>query len=666
MCGIAGAIDLVGQRELPWETLQAMADAIVHRGPDEDGYFREDGVSMASRRLSIVGLQDGRQPITNEDLSVAVVYNGEIFDHKERRRELEDRGHHFRTSCDTEVIPHLWEERGEKMFDALQGQYAFALYDRNQRRVILARDRFGICPLYWTRQGDWLLFASEIKALLASGMVEARPNLNGINHVFTFFAQPGPMTCFEGISILLPGHYLDVRLGSEDSSVADRTHWELTFPDQGEEDNSIPEEKLVDQFEEVLYHAVERRLRADVPVVSYLSGGVDSSLVVAMANKVRGESIPTFTIQVDDARLDESSEARFVADHLGCDPTVVRFGAEEVLGTYSRLVTAAERPVIDTSCAGLLLLAQQVRASGYKVALTGEGADDWLAGYPWYKVHKVLSFLDVIPGLRLSNFVRRSYLRIAGMPQFPRATVAKAQKAAGGHCGWMDVYGMVSMSKLRLYSSEMWDSMKDVIAYEELELNLEQYRRWDPLNRALALGARVHLPGSLLNAKGDRVAMHSSVETRYPFLDEQVCDFLAGISPRWKLRGFKEKYLLRRLAERWLPKSVAWRRKAMFRAPFDSFHVNNPPPFVEQLLSEESLKKTGYFDAEAVKHWRTAFQTMKAGTPKRYSIEMGLAGALSTQLWHHLFIDASLADLPGLTFSSPKAKAPVPVSSGAV
>ena len=647
MCGIAGAIDLRGPRLLPEATLRAMADAILHRGPDEDGYFRRGGVSMANRRLSIVGLFDGRQPISNEDGTISVVFNGELFDYPERRAELEANGHIFQTHCDTELFPHLWEEHGEAMFEHLRGQFAVAIYDGRQRRVILARDRFGICPLYWAQRDGWLTFGSEIKAMLASGLLPVRPNLRGINHVFTFFAMPGPVTCFDGVSALLPGHFLDIRTADDGTrTVRDRTYWEIDFPDLGHEERG-DRKSLVDRFEHAMLAAVEKRLRADVPVVSYLSGGVDSSVVVAMACKVRGEPIPTFTIRIDDPQLDETSEAGIVSRHLGCRPTVVNVGASETLTTYPRLVAAAEGPVIDTSCAALLLLAQQVHADGYKVALTGEGADEWLAGYPWYKVHKLLGCLDVFPGLRLSMSARRLFLKLSGAPVFPREAITRTLDAVAGPNPWLDIYGLVSMAKLRFFGPELRQSMAEDLPYDDLGLNVDRMRKWHPLNRGLYLGARIHLPGLLLNAKGDRVAMHNSVETRYPFLDEDVFALLAGIDPRWKMRGIRgDKYLLRLLAERYLPKSIAWRRKAMFRAPLDSFHLENAPTFVEQLFSRESLRKTGYFDAQAVAHWRQAFKTLRPGATQRISIEMGLAGVLSTQLWHHLFVDSSLADLP--------------------
>jgi len=656
MCGIAGIIDLAGRRQAPPGALRAMADAIVHRGPDQDGFLELPGLGFASRRLSIVGLADGRQPISNEDRSVSVVFNGEFFDYPEMKADLVSRGHRFATHCDTEIIPHRWEDEQEGMFAYLRGQFAIALHDSRRQRIVLARDRFGICPLYWTRQsspeGDWLLFASEIKALLASGMVAIKADPRGINQLFTFFSLPGPVTCFQGIRSLTPGHYLDIRLGSDRAQVSDRVYWEMDFPDRGQEDWGRSGKQVVDGFQDVLLQAVERRLRADVPVVSYLSGGVDSSTVVALASHVRRSPIPSFTIRIKAPGLDETNEAGIIARHIGTEPVIVNCGTEEVLATYPRLIQAAEAPVIDTSCVALLLLAQEVHARGYKVALTGEGADEWLAGYPWHKVNRLLGYLDFIPGVKVSQWVRRMFLRLTGAPRFPWQTIARSQAAVGGHNGWLDIYGLVSMSKLRFFSPQMWESIGDHSPYEDLGLNRERMSRWHPLNRELYLSGRCHLPGLLLNAKGDRVAMHSSVETRYPFLDEDVFAYLAKIHPRWKFPGMRDKYLLRRVAERWLPKEMAWRRKAMFRAPFDSFHLEPAPAFVEQLLSEESLRRTGYFDAPSVRHWRQTYKELSPYASQRTSIEMGLVGVLATQLWHHTFIDSSLADLPACDWAT--------------
>jgi len=661
MCGIAGIVNLSGPAPVDAAALRRMADAIYHRGPDEDGEFSRPGLGMASRRLSIVGLADGRQPIYNEDRSIAVVFNGELFDYPERKADLQSRGHVFRTHCDTELLPHLWEEQGEDMLARLRGQFAFALWDERKQQLTIARDRFGICPLYWTRRqtanGELLLFASEIKALLASGWVAARPDVRGINHAFTFFALPGPVTCFEGIHCLLPGHYLRVRPNSL-AKVEERIYWEIDFPDHGQEERrdfrrfgSNADSPVVDEFEAVFQKAVERRLRADVPVVSYLSGGVDSSVVVALASSQRraeGKSaIPTFTISVQDApRLNERTEAELVADHVGSEKIVVDCGRQEVLRTYPALIRAAEGPVIDTSCAALLMLARAVHQRGYKVALTGEGADEWMAGYPWYKAQWLLGWLDIIPGLRIGNLVRRAYLGLTGSPPVPLEVVRRIEGIIGGPSAWLNIYGLFGASKARFFSAGMWQRLGDHVPFADLGLNAERARRWHPLNRSLYLGARVMLPGLLLAGKGDRVAMNSSVETRYPFLDEDVYDFLAKLHPVWKMRGLRDKLILRYLAQRWLPKSIAWRAKAMFRAPTDSFHTTQMPTFVDQLLSPESLRKTDYFDVDSVAHWSTAFKQMRPGSTQRAMIEMGLVGIVATQLWHHTYIDGSLADLP--------------------
>jgi asparagine synthase (glutamine-hydrolysing) len=648
MCGIAGIVDLTERRMIPEGALKAMARALIHRGPDEEGYFRRPGVELASRRLSIVGLADGQQPVANEDRSVFVVFNGELFDYIEQKADLEARGHRFITHCDTEIIPHLWEESLEGMFARLRGQFAVALWDERRRKLMLGRDRFGICPLYWTRQGDLLLFASEIKALLASGIVAAQPDLRGIDHIFTFSALPAPVTCFAGIQLLPPARYLDITLGGHKSppAVTERAYWEMDFPDHGQEERG-DSQRLIGDFEEVLLKAVDKRLRADVPVGAYLSGGVDSSMIVAMACQVKGPAINTYTIRVDDPELDELSAANLAAQHIGTrQPLVQEFRAADALETYPRLIQAAEAPVIDTSCAALLQLAQLVHTCGQKVVLTGEGADEWLIGYPWYKAAKALEFLDALPGLRLSNLARRAYLRLNRVPQFPPEVRARTEESIGGPNAWIDAYGILALSKLRFYAPPMRKVLEQTNPWSELQLNVERARRWHPLNRGVWIASRVNLAGHLLQAKGDRVAMNSSVEVRYPFLDEEVFSFLAKLHPRWKLRGFRDKHLLRLLAERWLPPAIFRRGKVIFRAPLDSFHIDPEPVFVGQLISEESLGRTGYFDVAAVRHWRRAFRQLRAGSLPRLSVEMGLAAVVATQLWHHLFIDGTLADLP--------------------
>jgi asparagine synthase (glutamine-hydrolysing) len=656
MCGIAGVIDLAGRRTAPPGTLRRMADALVHRGPDDDGYLELPQLGLANRRLSIVGLADGKQPIANEDRTVWCVFNGEFFEYPEKRAELEAKGHRFRTHTDTELIPHLWEDHGEGMLDHLRGQFAFCVYDSRRETLLLARDRFGICPLYWTiqrRDGTaYLLFASEVKGLLASGMVRAEPDLRGLNQVFTFFAVPGPITCFRGVNLLPPGHYLRVRLGDPDRAVEERTYWQMDFPDRGHEENP-PEREAVAEYERLFVRSVEKRLRADVPVVAYLSGGVDSSVAVAVASKVLGRPIPTFTVAVRSKGFDESAQAERIARFVGAEAVVADYADAEVRDTYPELIRAAEYPVVDTSAAALLRLAGSVRENGYKVALTGEGSDELLAGYPWFKVHKLLSALEVLPGVRVGNWLKVAGLWLTGQPRIPMHLLRETQDAVGGHNGWLDIYGMMSLSKLRFYSEDLKRQLLQRTPYAELGLDVERMRRWHPFHRAIYLGARVMLAGYLLAAKGDRVAMHESVELRPPFLDEDLVAYTNRLHPRWKLRRLTDKYILRKFAEKWIPREIAWRPKKMFRAPLDSFHVEGPDRalWIDQVLSRESLRKTGYFDPDAVEQWRAAIPMMRR-TLKRTSIEMGLAAVTATQLWHHLFISGDLADLPAQVPSS--------------
>jgi asparagine synthase (glutamine-hydrolysing) len=370
---------------------------------------------------------------------------------------------------------------------------------------------------------------------------------------------------------------------------------------------------------------------------------------VALASKVLNRPIPTFTIGIsDDPSLNEESEAAIVARHIGAkDRVVVKCGHDELLATYPELIRAAEAPVVDTACAAMLLLARSVRSKGYKVALTGEGADEWLAGYPWFKMQRVLGTLNAVPGFPVGVWMLRAFFKATRVPQFPIEKLQEMEHELGGPNAWLNVYGLMSMSKLRFFSPEMWERLQGNNPFRDLDLNRERMSKWHPLHRSLLIGARVMLPGMLLSSKGDRVAMNSSVETRYPFLDEEVFTFLAKLHPRWKLRGLRDKYLLRLLAERYLPHSIAWRRKAMFRAPMNSFNLEDRSTngaWVSPLLSEEALRRTGYFNSAEVQHWRRESGRLRHGSVKRTSIEMGLVGVTATQLWHHTYIEP-LGDL---------------------
>lgn len=657
MCGIAGIIDLTGKRQPDHAAVESMANALWHRGPDDDGFLVRPGFGFANRRLSIVGLGDGRQPIFNEDGTVAVVYNGELFDYPERKAALQAKGHVFRTHTDTELIVHLYEEHGEGVFEQLKGQFAVALVDFTKRTIFLARDRVGICPLHWSQQGDWLFFGSEIKALFASGAVPAAPDPRGLDHLFTFFAMGTRRTMFEGVQSLLPGHYLKIafRRDGKPAEIVERRYWDFDFPDAGSEEDPQDAERLIDDFEAAFQRAVEIRLRADVPVVGYLSGGVDSAYVLATASKLRGRPVPSFTIQVPGKGLDETSDALVTARHIGSRPTILRCDSDVITNTYPKLIASADCPVIDTSCAALWRLAQEVHDQGYKVALTGEGSDEAFGGYMWFKLRQMTYWMDM-GGFQGSDAMNR-FVRHRMSPHAAPGQLKRIDDMAGRAHAQTLLYHLVSQSRDRYFSATLKDRLGDFTAYEDLEFETERMRRWSPLNQSLYYGYKIHLAGLLLNHKGDRVAMANSVETRYPFLDEDVIALVSRLAPRWKLRGLtRDKYLLRQAAARLLPKEVAFRKKGMFRAPLaESFFVN-APAYVRQLMSPEALARTGYFHAKSV---RQDYDAIASGQTSKVNVflKMGLTGVLSTQLWHHLYLGGGLCELPD-TAPAPQVERP--------
>ncbi len=645
MCGIAGALDRDGRREFSVPRLLAMTGAIAHRGPDDEQFHAEPGVILGARRLSIVDLAGGRQPIANEDGSIWVAFNGELFEYPELRQELLSKGHTLKTRCDTEAWVHLYEDHGEGMFARARGQFAVSLWDRRENTLILGRDRVGICPLYYAERDGWLLWGSEIKAILASGMIQARPDPKGIDHLFSFFCAGTTRTFFEGIKSIPPGHYLKVR----DGKLSLHQYWDLDFPDMGQERRLDDPTPMVDELEALLRQSVERRLRGDVPVVSYISGGLDSTVVLGLSSRHRGQAVPSFTIGFDKAGPDERAESTESAAALGSKLTTISLSSPEIAASYPELVLAAEGPVMDTSCAALMKLAQAVHAQGYKVALTGEGADEALAGYVWFKTQAIRDGISKRIGDGLPLLARRFLLAAVGGGSDHRAPLF----AIGGvRTAQQDMYELIGQARPLLYTPAMWERLGEHNPYDDLNITTERMKRWHPMNQSLYVGYKVMLAGLLMISKGDRISMHSSVETRYPFLDDDVIQFCSQIAPEYKLRGRTEKWILRQVAARTLPARIANRPKTMFRSKFsDTFFGPEHPRWVDQLISAESLRKTGYFDAEMVRRERMKQLALPRITARRFVMDIALTCVVSTQLWHHLFF-GGLCDLP--TWTPPK------------
>ncbi len=646
MCGIAGAFDLEGHREFEAVRLDLMGQAIDHRGPDEFGSFLQPKIGLHSRRLSIIDLAGGRQPITNEDGQIVAVFNGEIFNHLELRESLEKRGHKFRTQTDTEVLVHLWEEYGRTLVDHLEGQFAIALFDRNEQSLFLARDPFGVCPLFFHRTADgWLLFASEVKGLLASGLVKAELDPRGVDHIFTFFAMGTRRTMFSGVESLPQGHALTI---DREGAFHEFCYFDMEFPEAGSEVTGDPKE-LAARLGELLQRSVDLRLRADVPVVSYLSGGVDSSLVARLAGyklAERNKRLETFTIQIKHPKLDETDRALTTARLVGTDPVTLTVTQEDIGATYPALVASAETPVIDTSSAALHLLAGKVREHGYKVTLTGEGADEALAGYPWHKAGKLFSLLD---SMGLADRWRKRFMGRAGRHRVPWSFYQERYKRLGGYHAMGDLYSFCGLSAARLFSEGLLEKTyhAGLDATADLEIPTEKMASWHPLNRSLYLGYKIMLAGLLMTHKGDRPALAHSVEARFPFLDRELIKFCNSLHPDLKLKGWKQdKYILREYARSHLAPEVALRPKHIFRAAYSASFLQPMPEWVSQLLSPESLAQTGLFQAQTVDHFRKVLSGPHWRFGPHMLKEVGLVGVISTQLWHHLFVSKNLCELP--------------------
>jgi asparagine synthase (glutamine-hydrolysing) len=638
MCGIAGALDLLGRRSFDPDRLARMAAAIAHRGPDGEGFFLAPGIAMAARRLALVDIEGGAQPVRNERGDVVASCNGELYDHDALRRDLIDQGHTVPPRCDVALWPHLWEQHGPSMFDRARGQFALALWDARERILVLARDRIGVCPLYVAEVDGWLLWASEVKGLLASGWVSPRVDARAIDHVCAFFSAPARRSFFEGVRPVAPGE----RIVARDGLLRSDRHTELTFPPLGGERRERDPSVLVDALEDALSRAVSRRLAADAPVAAYLSGGVDSNTVLALARRARGEAPASFTIGFDGAGDDETALARESARTLGSRLTVVRMNPRSVADALPSLHVAAEAPVVDTSTACLMRLAEEVRAHGFKAVLTGEGADEALAGYVWFRVEKALGIMDRW-GLGIPSRLARgvTFSLVGGVhrgPTGPLAVLRTAQR---------DMYEPFARVRAELFSADLRARIATHDPYNDLDLEPARMAKWHPLHRSLYTEYRVMLPGLLLHAKGDRAAMSAGVEARYPFLDDEVIDLCASIAPEYKLRGLTEKWLLRQVAARHVPRAIATRRKRMFRAKLSSLLLGaDRPRWVDALLSAPSLTRAGLFDPDTVARERSWQERLPRLSPRRLVMDGALTAVLACQLWHHLYVSGGLCELP--------------------
>ena len=617
--------------------LERMVAAIHHRGPDGSGFHVEPGVGLGHARLSIIDLAGGAQPVHNEDQTVWISYNGEVFNYVELRRGLEMRGHRFYTHTDTEVIVHLYEEHGDDFVHQLNGQFAFALWDRPRRRLLLVRDRAGILPLYYTRTREGVLFASEVKALLASGAVAAALDPDALDETFTFWAPLAPRTMFRGVSQICPGEMVVI----QGTRLERRTYWHWDFPDAGAH-RTGGDLELAAELREILSDASRIRLRADVPVGAYLSGGLDSSSLVALLNQYVPETLRTFSIGFDDPGLDESGPQQRMVEHLRTVNARIDCTHGDIAGSFPETIRHSESPVLRTAPAPMRLLSGLVRRSDVKVVLTGEGADEVLGGYDIFKEAKVRQFWArypdsawrpallrrLYPYLDLTSTQSTAYLR-----EFFGIGLDRPNDPFFSHLPrW------ATTAQCKLFLSEDLKSQVTGSAVERFRAELPgRIDRWHPFNRGEYVEARTLLPSYLLSSQGDRMLMANSVEGRFPFLDHRLMAFANALHPRHKMRVLREKHLLREAMKNDLPPSILERHKQPYRAPdAAAFLQGTEPDYVNQLVSRESIAKYGYFDTEKVGR---LVAKLRRGRSSAARDNMAFVGILSTQLWHRLFVD---------------------------
>mgnify|MGYP000870220486 CR=1 FL=1 len=639
MCGIAGIAALSAQAPIIEADVRRMLPALHHRGPDDSGVYLDPNgrIGLGHTRLSIIDLAGGAQPMTNENRSIWVSFNGEIFNYIELREALLKAGYRFRTHSDTEVIVHAYEQYGDDFVQHLNGQFAIALWDANRQRLLLVRDRVGILPLFYTRQGERLLFASEIKALLPLLAESPRISPPALDQIFTFWAPRSPNTLFEDIFEVPPGHLLAL----EGGHLRESAYWDWRFPEQGDYLTGT-EAELAEQLYGLLADATRIRLRADVPVGAYLSGGLDSSALVALVRRHSTAPLKTFSIGFEDKALDESTYQRQLVEHLGVEHHRVFCHNRDIAEDFPATVFHAETAVLRTAPAPMRRLSGLVRASGYKVVLTGEGADEALGGYDLFKEAKIRQFWARHPQSEWRPLLLKAlypYLETTGT----QATTYLRNFYGIGldhpdQPGFSHLTRWFTTAQCKVFfSPELNAALYENAANRLTEQLPPASGRWHPFNRGQYLEAKTLLGGYLLCSQGDRMLMANSVEGRFPFLDHRVIEFANRLHPRLKMRALNEKFLLKRAVAAYLPQRIIERHKQPYRAPdIPAFFAVQPPAYVDDLLSGEKLKRYGYFDSKKV-----GFLINKArrGSSITYKDNMALVGILSTQLCHSFFIE---------------------------
>ena len=605
-----------------------MCERMTHRGPDSEGLLVSNGAALGMRRLAIIDLVTGEQPAFNEDKSVAVILNGEIYNYREIRRQLERRGHSFASQSDTEVLPHLYEEYADEMVQHLNGMFAFALWDSKRRRLLIARDRFGEKPLYWGVFDNTLLFASEPKVLLAHPSVKSSLNLQALRQYLSFDYVPAPLTIYQGINKLPAAHTLTL----DNGKVEMHSYWCLSYK------TSQPppsEAEAAEHLLELLAESVRLRLVSDVPLGVLLSGGVDSSTVAALAVRASSEAVKTFSISFAEASFDESSYARAVAKFLGTDHHEERLSANLAANLVSEIGSWMDEPFSDPSLVPTYLLSRFTRKH-VTVALGGDGGDELFAGYPMYRGHRWAANYAKIPNALRAGIIEP----LVGMlPVKTRnlsfdykatrfVTGAKYDPVARHHI-W---FGSFNPAEQKLLLTPEVLHTTDADIYREARTMVAECDSTDLVEQMQSLDTRLYLAEDILT-KVDRASMAVSLEVRAPFLDPRVAEFAASLPASYKLRGRKTKYILKRAIKGHLPPFVTRRGKKGFGVPVAEWLKGKLRPLARDLLSPERVRKAGVFNAEYVTKLQDEHERGVANHRKL------LWTLLMFELWHESFIE---------------------------
>ena len=640
MCGICGIVNLGDGPAPDVELVRRMTGRLHHRGPDSSGYYRDRTVALGHSRLAIIDVEGGAQPLCNEDGSVWVVFNGEVFNFVELGDELRARGHVLRTRSDTEVIVHAYEEWGTACFDRFNGQWSLALWDRPRRRLVLSRDRLGIRPLHYVRQGGRLLFGSEIKALFADARVERSVDPAGLAEVLMLWCPVAPRTVFSGVRELPPGCYAVVA----DGRIETTPYWSPRFPDAGAEvcQEDVENARLLG--EHLIRASRLRFLRSDVPVGAYLSGGIDSSVTAAIVTAFTEAPVRTFSIRFADREFDEGRYQQEMVRHLRTAHRDVTVSSEDVGQVFPEVVWHAEQPLLRTAPAPLFLLSRLVRDSCYKVVVTGEGSDEVLAGYDIFREAAVRRFWARDPeSAKRHVILDRLYpwmaRRPARAPAFARAFFGRdldpADPCLSHRPRWngtRQVRGMLA--------PDLREAVERTDVAAEILARLPgQHDRWDPLCRAQWLEMVTLLSGYILASQGDRMLMAHSVEGRFPFLDCDLVDFAGGLPARHKLLALEEKHLLKMACRDLVPKAILARPKQPYRAPdAASFFSGADSDWVDDLTSEDRIRRAGVFHPTAVGRLVAKCRRTR-GLGMSNTDNMRIVAVLSTMLLYDQYIE---------------------------